>query len=80
LAITAGKGYVYTAGADGSLRSWSVDKSTGAMSEWAMQEGAHDGRICVLVLHEDRLYSSGVDGVIRMWNKDTMELMGQVRH
>ena len=78
MAIAAGKGYVYTAGADGSLRSWSVDKATGDMAEWAMQEGAHDGRICVLVLHGDHLYSSGVDGVIRMWNKDTMEMMGQV--
>ena len=48
------------------------------MAEWAVQEGAHDGRICVLLLHGEHLYSSGVDGVIRMWSKDTMELIAQV--
>ena len=69
---------MYTAGADGSLRSWSVERNTGAMAEWASHEAAHDGRICVLQLHGSFLYSSGVDGVIRAWSKDTLELIAQV--
>lgn len=69
---------MFTAGADGSLRSWSVDKPTGTMTEWAVQEGAHDGRIAALMLSGERLYSGGADGVIRMWRKDTLELVAQV--
>ncbi len=79
LAITAGKGYVATAGADGSLRTWGVDKASGAMYESAVQEGAHGGRISVLIQSNGRLYTSGGDGIIRVWRPDSLELIAQVR-
>ncbi|GAX78546.1 hypothetical protein CEUSTIGMA_g5986.t1 [Chlamydomonas eustigma] len=78
LAIAAGKGYVFTACADGSIRSWSMDKVSGAMEECTVHEEAHEGRISALLLSGGHLYSCGVDGAVRAWRQDNLELVAQV--
>lgn len=70
---------MYTAGTDGSLRSWHLDKVKGTMVQAAVVEGAHKGRICALVRgHTGFLYSCGVEGIIMMWN-ESLELLTKVR-
>ena len=67
LALVAGKKRVFTAGADGSVRSWQiVDKATGELAECASRPLAHEGRACVLLLHNSKVYSSGADGIIKV--------------
>lgn len=68
-----------TAGADGSLRSWSVDKATGATAETGVKEHAHEGRICGLLRGNRVLYTCGADGAIRMWSQGKLQLVAEVR-
>lgn len=67
-----------TAGADGSLRSWSVDKATGATAETGVKEHAHEGRICGLLRGNRVLYTCGADGAIRMWSQGKLQLVAEV--
>eukprot|EP00798_Chlamydomonas_sp_ICE-L_P020608 gene20608-27408_t len=79
LAMAADKKRVFTAGADGAVRSWRVaDKNNGQLVEGTAVLDAHEGRACTLVLHGDYLFSSGCDGIIKAWDKRTMELQGEV--
>jgi len=77
IAIAAGKGRVYTGGVDGSIRSWDIDKNTGALTEASVREKAHDGRIRRLVLHNGFVYSCSSDGSIKMWSRDLASLVAQ---
>eukprot|EP00955_Chlamydomonas_euryale_P038044 350971-Chlamydomonas_euryale.AAC.2 len=76
--LTAGSGRVYAAGADGSLRAWSIDRDTGALSELAAVEGAHKGRVVGLRRHKGRLYSASADGVLRAWCADDLAPVAHV--
>lgn len=65
LAIACGDKRVFTAGADGVLRSWSIGK-TGELMEAAVREKAHDGRITSIMVNASLLYSAGYDGTIKV--------------
>jgi WD40 repeat protein len=66
LAIAANDKRVFTAGADGSLRCWTIGKGSGELAEAAVREKAHDGRITALVVRGSLLYSAGYDGTIKV--------------
>lgn len=66
LSIAASKNRVFTSGADGSIRSWSVSKRTGDMTEGPVVERAHEGRVAGIMLHKDILYSVSFDGAIKV--------------
>jgi hypothetical protein len=80
LAIAVGKGFVHTAGADGSLRSWRVDKASGALHESAAIENAHgEGhRVYQLLVHKCSLYSCASDGSVKRWTQGDLALEDEV--
>lgn len=65
LSIACGDKRVFTAGADGVLRSWNMGK-TGELTEAAVREKAHDGRITSILVNGSLLYSAGYDGTIKV--------------
>jgi WD40 repeat protein len=65
LAIACADKQVFTAGADGSLRSWSIGK-LGELTVGVVREKAHDGRITALLVHGSLIYSAGYDGSIKV--------------
>jgi WD40 repeat protein len=74
LAVAAGAGRVFSAGADGSLHSWTVGKG-GELAEAAARERAHDGRVTALLLDGSLLYSAGYDGAIKAWDITSLKLV-----
>eukprot|EP00775_Hariotina_reticulata_P006311 gene6311-6546_t len=77
LAIACADKQVFTAGADGSLRSWSIGK-LGELTAGVVREKAHDGRITALLVHGSLIYSAGYDGSIKAWDAGTLQLVMQV--
>jgi len=67
LAIATGQDKVFTCGADGSLRSWTISK-TGELVEGAVREKAHEGRATALAVHGSMVYTAGYDGNIKAWD------------
>lgn len=65
LALAATDKSVFTAGADGSLRRWSLGK-LGELSEAEVRDKAHDGRITALAVSGSLLFSAGYDGDIKV--------------
>jgi pleiotropic regulator 1 len=57
---------VFTAGADGSLRSWALDSKSGQLSDSAVREKAHEGRVTGLVWHKGMVYSVSYDGNLKV--------------
>ncbi|WIA08698.1 hypothetical protein OEZ85_008123 [Tetradesmus obliquus] len=75
LAIAASDKRVFTAGADGALRCWTIGKGSGELAEAAVREKAHDGRITALVVCGSLLYSAGYDGTIKAWDAASLKLV-----
>lgn len=67
LAIATGGDKVFTAGADGSLRTWTLGKG-GELVEAAVREKAHDGRATGLAVVGNLVYSVSYDGSIKAWD------------
>jgi WD40 repeat protein len=65
LALATTPKAVFTAGADGSLRAWALGK-LGDLTEAAVREKAHDGRITALAVSGSLLFSAGYDGHIKV--------------
>lgn len=65
LAIEASDGRVFTAGADGSLRSWVIPRS-GGLEEGPARERAHEGRVAACVAEGGRVYTVSYDGSIKV--------------
>lgn len=78
LCITAHAGKIFTCGADGSLRSWKINKQ-GDLTESASREKAHDGRVTQIVAHNSILYSVSYDGALKAWDAETLELVMTVK-
>lgn len=78
LGVAAGGSKVFTCGADGSIRSWNISK-TGALTDGAVREKAHDGRISAIVWHKNFVYSVGYDGNIKGWCADSLDLVLEVK-
>ncbi|EIE23228.1 WD40 repeat-like protein [Coccomyxa subellipsoidea C-169] len=74
LGIATRRGFVYTCGADGSIRSWAIDKK-GNLEEGRAREKAHRERVTALLAHNGFLYSVSYDGSVKMWDADSMELV-----
>ncbi|KAK9787497.1 hypothetical protein WJX73_006692 [Symbiochloris irregularis] len=68
---------VFSSGADGSIRSWSISKK-GDLSECKAREKAHQGRVTAVCTHGGFLYSASWDGSLKMWDALTMELVQAV--
>lgn len=77
-AIATGSNRVYTCGADGSLRSWTIGKG-GELSESTAREKAHGDRATALVYHKNVLFSASYDGCVKAWNAETLELLMEAR-
>ncbi len=67
-ALLAGKEYLYSAGADQSLRMWKYD----TMTEHKRVKHAHDSAICALAKNTKYLFSSG-QSTIKVWLVHTLE-------
>lgn len=78
LGIATGGGKVYTAGVDGSIRSWSITKQ-GELIEAGNRDKAHDGRVTAILWHQNILFSVSYDGDIKGWDGDTMDLVLQAK-
>lgn len=80
LAIATAKGRVYTAGADGSLRSWVIPRSgSGALEEGPAVERAHEGRVSACLVHGGVVYTTSYDGSIKAWCATTLTLLAEAR-
>ncbi|GIL63909.1 hypothetical protein Vafri_17918 [Volvox africanus] len=78
LAIAASDGRVFTAGADGSLRSWIITRA-GDLQEGPSRERAHDGRVSACTIAGGRVFTVSYDGSIKAWNAETLELVAAVK-
>ncbi|CAL5222253.1 g4589 [Coccomyxa viridis] len=78
MGIATRKGFVYTCGADGSIRSWKIGKK-GELEPGKAREKAHKDRVTALLAHAGFLYSASYDGAVKMWDADTMELVQDVK-
>ncbi|KAG7674834.1 hypothetical protein KSW81_002345 [Nannochloris sp. 'desiccata'] len=74
LAMTASKTTVFTAGSDGSIRSFTIGKS-GGLTPAACRPKAHNDRVCALVLDGGILFSASYDGSIKSWDADSLEIV-----
>jgi WD40 repeat protein len=74
LAMVAGKDRLYTAGADGSVRSFVFGKKAG-LTPAACRPKAHGDRVCALALGPGLLYSASYDGSIKAWDLETLEIV-----
>ncbi|BDA50211.1 probable pre-mRNA-splicing factor prp46 at C-terminar half [Coccomyxa sp. Obi] len=79
LGIATRRGFVYTCGADGSIRSWAIDKK-GNLEECRAREKAHGDRVTALLAHNGFLYSVSYDGSVKMWDAESMELVMEERN
>ena len=71
---------MYTTGADGALRAWSVDAKSGALVRLGDRPGAHEGRVEALAVGDGgEVYTGGFDGSIRMWCAETLRLRGEAK-
>ncbi|KAK9835705.1 hypothetical protein WJX74_006335 [Apatococcus lobatus] len=68
---------VYIAGANGSIRSWNVDKK-GELTHAAARDKAHKDRVTAIVWHKNFLYSVSYSGSLKMWDGNTLELVAHV--
>ncbi|KAG2489448.1 hypothetical protein HYH03_012084 [Edaphochlamys debaryana] len=78
LAIAASKGQVFTAGADGSLRTWAIT-SRGELEAGPVVEKAHEGRVAACVVHEGRVFTASYDGSVKCWSARTLALLAEAR-
>jgi WD40 repeat protein len=79
LRIATGGGRVFTAGADGSLRSWLLPKA-GHMQPGISREKAHEGqRVTALAYHAGMVYTVSYDGMIKAWDAESLNLVMEVR-
>eukprot|EP00198_Chlamydomonas_reinhardtii_P010251 XP_001699588.1 predicted protein [Chlamydomonas reinhardtii] len=78
LAIAASQGQVFTAGADGSLRSWTISRS-GELEAGPAVEKAHEGRVVACLVSEGRVYTTSYDGSIKAWSASGLQLLAEVR-
>ncbi|EFJ41205.1 hypothetical protein VOLCADRAFT_98872 [Volvox carteri f. nagariensis] len=78
LAIAASDGRVFTAGADGSLRSWIITRS-GDLQEGPSRERAHDGRVSACTVANGRVFTVSYDGSVKAWSAEALELVAEVR-
>lgn len=74
LAMVASKKTVFTAGSDGSIRSFTIGKS-GGLTPAACRPKAHSDRVCSLVLDGGILFSASYDGSIKSWDADSLEIV-----
>lgn len=72
LALAATKERVYTAGADGSIHSFNIDKK-GDLTVAATVAKAHTDRVTALALTDGLLFSTSYDGTVRAWDATTLE-------
>ncbi|GLI65908.1 hypothetical protein VaNZ11_009555 [Volvox africanus] len=79
LAIAASDGRVFTAGADGSLRSWIITRA-GDLQEGPSRERAHDGRVSACAIAGGRVFTVSYDGSIKAWSAETLELVAEVKN
>lgn len=77
LAATTGNATLFTAGANGNLRSWAIGKG-GELTPAHANEEAHSDRITAAVWHGGFLYTASADGFVKMWD-GSLELVTQVR-
>jgi pleiotropic regulator 1 len=74
LALAATRTGVYTAGADGALRAFSVGKA-GELTEVAARPRAHNDRVTALALAGNLLISSSYDGSLKAWDPASLEIV-----
>lgn len=74
LAMVASKDRLFTAGSDGSIRSFTIGKK-GGLTPAACRPKAHGDRVTSLVLDRGILFSSSYDGSIKSWDADSLEIV-----
>eukprot|EP01025_Chloroclados_australasicus_P012271 TRINITY_DN1563_c0_g1_i1.p1 TRINITY_DN1563_c0_g1~~TRINITY_DN1563_c0_g1_i1.p1 ORF type:complete len:369 (-),score=40.24 TRINITY_DN1563_c0_g1_i1:435-1541(-) len=79
LALVAEGDRLVACGADGSLRTWQVDRN-GDFTKEVKCDKAHDGRVTGAVLHKGLLYTIGFDGVLRAWCPESLECILDVKY
>lgn len=70
---------VFTAGADGSLRSWTISRS-GELEAGPAVEKAHEGRVVACLVSEGRVYTTSYDGSIKVRAWAAHAHMGTTAH
>lgn len=65
LAIASSEGRVFTAGADGSLRSWTITRA-GELQEGPCRERSHEGRVSACVIADGRVFTVSYDGSVKV--------------
>ena len=82
LAMVASKATLYTAGSDGSIRSFSITDpnkgSKGGLTPAAVRPKAHNDRVTSLVLDGGILFSASYDGSVKAWDASTLEIVTAV--
>ncbi|KAL8649025.1 MAG: hypothetical protein Q9226_005750 [Calogaya cf. arnoldii] len=64
-------------GGDGTIKIWSLEEATGAISELKTLESGDDS-VLVLVLDDTLLYSGRLNGDINVWDLETYQLVRRI--
>ncbi|KAL8994844.1 MAG: hypothetical protein Q9169_005291 [Polycauliona sp. 2 TL-2023] len=64
-------------GGDGTIKIWSLDATTGAISELKALESG-DASVLTLVLDDTLLYTGRLDGEINIWDLETYQLLRRI--
>eukprot|EP01024_Parvocaulis_polyphysoides_P040815 TRINITY_DN37255_c0_g2_i1.p1 TRINITY_DN37255_c0_g2~~TRINITY_DN37255_c0_g2_i1.p1 ORF type:complete len:367 (-),score=29.34 TRINITY_DN37255_c0_g2_i1:216-1316(-) len=78
LALVASNERLVACCADGSLRTWTIQKN-GDLTDQVNCERAHDGRVTGAVLFKGLLYTIGFDGVLRAWCPESLKCILDVK-
>lgn len=77
LAACTGNSHLFTAGANGVLRSFAISK-TGEATRAFTNKAAHTDRVTGIAWHKGFLYTASADGSLRMWDA-TLEQVAVVK-